>query len=126
VLAKAIVPEVVIGPPVKPVPVATEVTVPVPGAVALMVWFGQVPVMVMLEPATKAGVAVAVPPLAMGSRPDTSVARATGLLATLTKSEPFQATNARVLAGTVTPVVGPAPRITMEPVPELMTKYALL
>jgi hypothetical protein len=28
VFAKAIVPEVVIGPPVKPVPVATEVTVP--------------------------------------------------------------------------------------------------
>src|SRR5262245_23066809 len=40
--------------------------------VLLIVWFGQVPVMVTLVPATRAGVAVPVPPLAM----ETGVARA--------------------------------------------------
>ena len=73
VLANEIVPLVVIGPPVKPVPVATEVTVPEPLAEAAIVWFGQVPVIVTLEPATKAGVAVPVPPLATGKRPVTPV-----------------------------------------------------
>jgi hypothetical protein len=63
-----------------------------------------------------------VPPFATGNVPVTSVVSTTGLLETLTKSEPFQATKARVPEMTVTPVVGPAPRITMEPVPELMTK----
>ena len=70
-MAKAIVPVVVIGPPVKPVPVATLVTVPV----ALTVWLGHVPVMVTLEPATSAGVAVPVPPLATGSKPVTPVVK---------------------------------------------------
>ena len=40
----------------------TEVTVP-PELLELMVWFGQVPVMVTLVPATSAGVLVPVPPL---------------------------------------------------------------
>lgn len=76
VLAKAIVPVVVIGPPVKPVPVATEVTVPdPPPPVEAMVWFGQVPVMVTLEPATKAGVAVPLPPFATGKMPVTPVVK---------------------------------------------------
>ena len=66
VLASAIVPVVVIGPPVKPVPVATLVTEPEPLAVALIVWFGQAPVMLMLVPATNAGVLVPVPPLVTG------------------------------------------------------------
>lgn len=184
----------------------TEVTDPVPGAAAAMVWFGQVPVIVTFEPATKAGVAVPepplaigrspvtpvdkgrpvafvrvadagvpsagvtsvglfdnttapvpvevvtpvppfatgsvpvtlvvrlvnvvelvpVPPLAIGRMPDTSVVNTAGLLAIFTKSEPFHATNDLVPEGTVTPVVGPEPRMTMEPVPALMTKYALL
>lgn len=66
-------PVVVIGPPDKPEPVATLVTVPLPPplAVLLMVWFGQVPVMVTLVPATKAGVAVPVPPLATATMPVT-------------------------------------------------------
>jgi hypothetical protein len=46
----------------------TLVTVP-PGLDELMVWFGQVPVIVTLVPATNAGVAVPVPPLAMFSIP---------------------------------------------------------
>lgn len=45
---------------------ATEVTVP-PELLELMVWFGQVPVMVTLVPATRLGVVVPVPPLATGS-----------------------------------------------------------
>lgn len=49
---------------------ATEVTVP-PGLLELMVWFGQVPVMVTLVPATKAGVDVPVPPLATATMPVT-------------------------------------------------------
>ena len=44
----------------------TEVTVP-PGLDEFIVWFGQVPVMVTLVPATKAGVVVPVPPLSTGS-----------------------------------------------------------
>jgi hypothetical protein len=63
-----------------------------------------------------------VPPFAAGRTPDTSVVNTTGLLTIFTKSEPFQATNARVPAATVTPVVGPEPRITIDPVPALMTK----
>lgn len=50
-------------PVVPKVSAATDVTVPPPPlAVELMVWLGQVPVMVTLVPATKAGVAVPVPP----------------------------------------------------------------
>jgi hypothetical protein len=40
-----------------------------------MVWFGQVPVIVTFVPATKAGVAVPVPPLATGKRPVTPVVK---------------------------------------------------
>ena len=64
---------------------------------------------------------VPVPPFAIGKMPDTSVVNTAGLLATLTKSDPFQATSAFVPEGTVTPVVGPAPRKTTEPVPALIT-----
>jgi hypothetical protein len=38
-----------------------------------MVWLGHVPVMVTLVPATNAGVAVPVPPLATGNKPVTPV-----------------------------------------------------
>lgn len=41
----------------------------------LIVWFGQVPVMVTLVPATSAGEAVPVPPLATGNKPVTPVVR---------------------------------------------------
>jgi hypothetical protein len=62
----ASVPEVVIGLPEMDkndgTVAATEVTVP-PGLLEFIVWFGQVPVMVTLVPATNAGVAVPVPPL---------------------------------------------------------------
>ena len=51
-----------------PVP-PTEVTVPTPGAGALMVWLGHVPVIVMLAPDTRAGVAVPEPPRATGKMP---------------------------------------------------------
>jgi hypothetical protein len=86
---------------------------------------GNVPVTLVVRFANVVEV-VPVPPLAIGNVPVTSAVRTVGLLATFTKSEPFHATSARALAGTVTPVVGPAPRMTTEPVPELMTKYALL
>ncbi len=49
---------------------ATEVTVP-PGLLELIVWFGQVPVMLTLVPAISAGVAVPVPPLATATMPVT-------------------------------------------------------
>ena len=52
---------------------ATEVTVPEPPPVALIVWFGHVPLTVTLVPATIAGVAVPVPPLAIGNKPVTPV-----------------------------------------------------
>ena len=52
---------------------ATEVTVP-PGLLELIVWFGQVPVMLTLVPATSAGVAVPVPPLATATMPVTLAA----------------------------------------------------
>ena len=59
------VPEPVIGEPVidrnDGTLAATDVTVP-PGLLELIVWFGQVPVMLTLEPATSDGVAVPVPP----------------------------------------------------------------
>jgi hypothetical protein len=42
---------------------------PPPPPVALIVWFGQVPVIVTLVPATSAGVAVPVPPLATAKVP---------------------------------------------------------
>ena len=68
------VPELVIGEPVTDkndgTVAATEVTVP-PGLLELMVWFGQVPVMVTLVPAVKLGVAVPVPPLATATIPVT-------------------------------------------------------
>ena len=72
---KVIVPELVIGPPVRVMPltvpaVATEVTVP-PGLLELMVWLGQLPVMVTLVPAISAGVAVPEPPLATATMPVT-------------------------------------------------------
>ena len=50
---------------------ATEVTVPLPPLlVELIVWLGQVPVIVTLVPATRAGVAVPVPPFATSKRPE--------------------------------------------------------
>ena len=52
---------------------ATEVTVP-PGLLELIVWFGQVPVMLTLVPATSEGVAVPVPPLATATMPVTLAA----------------------------------------------------
>ena len=63
-----------------------------------------------------------VPPLSAGRMPDTSDVNTTGLLTIFTKSEPFHATKARTPEATVTPVVGPEPRITIDPVPALMTK----
>ena len=70
------VPEVVMGEPVTAknagTVAATEVTVPEPPPVALIVWFGHVPLTVTLVPATIAGVAVPVPPLAIGRVPLTS------------------------------------------------------
>jgi hypothetical protein len=128
--------------------IATDVTVPPPPPPEeLTVWLGHVPEMVTFVPATKEGVVVPepplatgktpdtfvvrlanvvalvpVPPLAIGSTPDTSVVNTNGLLTILTKSEPFHATNARAPDGIVTPAVGPEPRTTIEPVPELITK----
>ena len=68
------VPELVMGEPVTDkndgTVAATEVTVP-PGLLELIVWFGQVPVMVTLVPATSAGVVVPVPPLATATTPVT-------------------------------------------------------
>ena len=78
--AKVIVPDVVIGPPevvrpVVPPDTATEVTVPDPPPPPdeLIVWFGQVPVIVTLVPASSVGVEVPVPPLATGNKPVTPV-----------------------------------------------------
>ena len=105
-----------------PVP-ATEVTVPVPGAAAAMVWLGQAPVIVTFEPATKAGVAVPEPPLATAKIP---VKLEIAVEAIFTKSEPFHPAKHFSPDTIVTPVVGPAPRSTTEPVPALMTIYALL
>ena len=53
---------------------ATEVTVPLPPAVELTVWLGQVPVIVTLVPATRAGVVVPVPPFATATVPVTLAA----------------------------------------------------
>ena len=54
------------------VPALKLVTVPLPDAVALMVWLGHVPVMLaMLVPATSPGVAVPDPPFATGRSPVT-------------------------------------------------------
>ena len=68
------VPELVIGEPLidknDGTVAATDVTVP-PGLLELIVWFGQVPVMLTLEPATNPGVAVPVPPLATATIPVT-------------------------------------------------------
>ena len=68
------VPDEVIGEPVidrnDGTVAATDVTVP-PGLLELIVWFGQVPVMLTLVPATSAGVAVPVPPLATATMPVT-------------------------------------------------------
>jgi len=62
--------------PAKPLDEATEtdVTVP-PGFVEAIVWFGQVPEMDIFDPATKAGVAVPLPPLATGKVPVTPVVK---------------------------------------------------
>ncbi len=79
------------GFPVSIIPVAVEnwaqwpaVTEPVELtklADALMVWFGQVPVMLpILVPATSPGVEVPVPPFATGKIPATLVERLTGKL----------------------------------------------
>ena len=73
--ASVIVPEPVMGPPlvVKPVvpPLTlTLVTVPLPPPPdALIVWLGQVPLMVTLVPATKLGEDEPVPPDATGNIP---------------------------------------------------------
>jgi hypothetical protein len=48
------------------------------------------------------------------------------LVATFTKSDPSHAAKHLSPDTIVTPVVGPAPRNTIDPVPELMTAYALL
>ena len=72
VMAK--VPDEVIGEPLidknDGTDAATEVTVP-PGLLELIVWFGQVPVMLTLVPATSEGVAVPVPPLTTATMPVT-------------------------------------------------------
>ena len=81
---------------------------------------GNVPVTLVVRLVNVVDV-VPVPPLAIGNVPVTSDVKLTRLDATFTKSEPFQATNALNPEATVTPVVGPAPRITTEPVPALMT-----
>ena len=60
---------------VKPVVPALNVVTPPAPPDELMVWFGQVPVIVTFVPATKAGVAVPVPPLATGKRPVTPVVK---------------------------------------------------
>ena len=57
----------------------TLVTVP-PGLDELIVWFGQVPVMVTLDPATRAGVAVPVPPLTTFKTPAKVIEPAVGVL----------------------------------------------
>ena len=49
---------------------ATEVTVPLLLFVELIVWLGQVPVIVTLVPAIRAGVVVPVPPLAISKSPE--------------------------------------------------------
>ena len=71
------VPELVIGEPVTDkndgTVAATDVTVP-PGLLELMVWFGQVPVMLTLEPATNEGVAVPVPPEATANMAESPAA----------------------------------------------------
>jgi hypothetical protein len=64
-----------------------------------------------------------VPPFTIGNTPVRLVA---ALDATLTKSDPFHATKHFSPEIIVTPVVGPEPRKTIEPVPALMTTYALL
>lgn len=51
----------------------TLVTVPEPPPEAATVWFGQVPVIVTLLPATREGVDVPVPPCATDAIPETSV-----------------------------------------------------
>jgi hypothetical protein len=71
-VAQARVPVAVMVPPVIGAVVATLVTPP-PPADELIVWFGQVPVIVTFVPCTSAGVAVPVPPLATGRRPVTPV-----------------------------------------------------
>ena len=67
-------PELVIGEPVTDkndgTVAATEVTVP-PGLLELIVWLGQLPVIVTFVPATSAGVAVPLPPLATATIPVT-------------------------------------------------------
>ena len=57
----------------------TEVTVP-PGLDELIVWLGQVPVIVTLDPATKAGVAVPEPPLTTLRMPPKVIEPAVGVL----------------------------------------------
>lgn len=109
------------------VPVDVSTLPAVPGAEMPVPPFaaGSTPVTLVVRLAKVVDV-VPVPPLAIGSVPDTSVVKTTGLLATLTKSVPFHATSARAPAGTVTPVVGPEPRMTIDPVPALIMRYALL
>ena len=96
------VPDVVIGEPLidknEGTVAATEVTVP-PGLLELIVWFGQVPVMLTLVPATNAGVAVPVPPLASATMPVT--------LAALPVILPVTALPAIAMAVFVTPVTCP-------------------
>jgi hypothetical protein len=80
---KVKLPEVVtlplkVNPLTVPVPL-TEVTVP-PELDELIVWFGQVPVMVMLDPATREGVVVPVPPLTTFKTPAKVIEPAVGEL----------------------------------------------
>ncbi len=58
--------------------------------------------------------------------PPTDVTPSAVLVAIFTKSEPFHAAKHFSPATMVTPVVGPAPRSTIEPVPALITMYGLL
>jgi hypothetical protein len=74
VFASEIVPVDVIGPPVRPVPVLTEVTVPVVGVVYTNAV--PAPLTVSICPAVP-NVASPVPPLATGREPTTSVVRFT-------------------------------------------------
>ena len=100
------------------VPALNVVTPPLPDE--LMVWLGHVPLMVTFVPATKAGVAVPVPPLATGKRPVTPVVKGKPV-ALVRVAEVGVPSNGVTNVGEVDNTTLPEPVDVVTPVPPLAT-----
>ena len=114
-------------PPVEvilPVVPDTLVTPPPPLPLALIVWLGQVPVMVTFVPCTNEGVDVPVPPLATGRIPVTPVVKGKPLAFVKVTDVGVPRTGVTSV-GEIDSTLLPDPTLVVTPVPPLTTGRAV-